>query len=92
MRKSGSENIHERRNPKLTVNEEANLAGTGDKSNDDSRHQVSNNNQIADCDAEALDGNGSVEDDGEVRVGELGKRREGHMTAINVSCAPGLEV
>jgi CxxC motif-containing protein (DUF1111 family) len=84
--------LHESRNPKLTVHQKGNLPSAWRKASDNSGHQVSDDDKIADCDSEALDGNGAIEEDREVRICHLRKRREGHMPTVNVSRASRLQV
>lgn len=58
----------------------------------DAGHEVADDDHVGDADAEALDGNGEVEDDGGVGVGELREGEEGGGTAVEVSGASRLEV
>jgi hypothetical protein len=66
--------VHERSDPELPINQEGNVSSTWCETPDDTRHEVSNDDQVANGHAEALDGDGGVEDDGEIRIRHL---REG---------------
>lgn len=63
--------VHESSNPKLSVNQKIDTSRAWSKANYHSRHQVSNNNEVADRHAKALDRNRSIEYDGEIRICEL---------------------
>jgi hypothetical protein len=56
------------------------------------RHQIADDDQVRDTDAEALYSDGAVEDDGQVRIGELRQREEGGLAALEISRASGLQV
>lgn len=84
--------LHKSGDPKLSVNQEADLPRTWRKSFDYAWHKISNNYQVTDCHTEALDGDGRIEYDGQVRICELRKGRKGYMAAVNVSCASCLKI
>jgi hypothetical protein len=85
-------NLHESRDPELSVYQESDIASAGRKSSNNARHEISDNDKVADGHAEALDGDSGVEDDGQIRVCHLRQRRKGDMSAVEVSCASRLEV
>lgn len=65
---------------------------TWSESSNNARHQVANDDQVTDGHAETLDGNGGIEQNGEVWIGELGQGSKRHGPTIHVSCASCLEV
>jgi len=62
---------HECGNPEMPIHQVANFAGAFVEAQHDAWHQVSNDDEVADANAKALDGDGGVEYDGEVRVSDL---------------------
>lgn len=62
---------HEGGDPKLAVDEEVQVGSPWGETSNDAGHQVANDDEVADGDAEALDGDGGIEYDGEVGVCEL---------------------
>lgn len=85
------DNSHKRRDPELPVYQKRNVDSRCE-SNHYSRHQIPNDDQVANCHAKALDRNSRIEYDGEVRIRELRKRSKRDMPAIQISCAASLEV
>ena len=65
------DDLHEGRDPELPVNQERDVARTRRESSTTARHQISDDDKVADSHAEALDRNCSVEDDGQVRICHL---------------------
>ena len=63
--------LHERSNPELPVNQERDVARTRRETSNNARHQISDDDKVADSHAEALDRNCSVEDDGQIRICHL---------------------
>lgn len=58
----------------------------------DSRHQVPNNNQIADPDTKTLDRNSRIKHHGSIRISNLTQGEETTPAAIQVTRTAGLEV
>ena len=87
-----ADDLHEGRNPELPVNQERDVARTRRESSNNARHQISDDDKVADSHAEALDSNRSVEDDGQIRICHLGQCRKGHMAPVNIPRASRLEV
>lgn len=84
--------LHEGCDPELPVNQERDIPSTRCESANNSRHQIADDDKIADCHAEALDSDSGVEDDGQVRICHLGQCCKGYVSAINVSRASRLQV
>jgi len=66
-----ADNLHKSRNPELPVNQERDVARTRRETSNNARHQISDDDKVADSHAEALDRNRSVKDDGQVRICHL---------------------
>ena len=64
--------VHERCDPELAIHEKTDISGTWGESNHDPRHQIPNDDQIADSHAKALDRNRRIEQDRQVRICKLG--------------------
>lgn len=85
-------NAHERRDPELPVDEETDVCCARHKAHNHARHQIADNNQIADRHAKALHRNRRIEENARIRVRELAQRGERHMPPVNVPRAPRLQV
>jgi hypothetical protein len=72
-RRRGLADLHESSNPELTVDKEGYVVGAGHKANDNARHEIADDDEVADSHTEALDGNGGVEEDRDVGISELGE-------------------
>lgn len=83
---------HKGGDPEMAIDEVGKVLGMVGQALHDTRHQVADDDHVGDADAEALDSNGEVEDDGGVGVGELGEGEEGGGAAVEVSGASRLEV
>src|SRR5262245_39939297 len=82
---------HECSDPELPVNQKRH-AQARCKSLDQPRHQITNDDKIADGDAEAFDGNGGIKENREIWVGQLGERSKRYMAAVHISGASSLQV
>lgn len=82
---------HEGSNPEVSVQQ---IFGSGSvcEATNDTGHEITDDNEITDADTEALDSNGSVEDDGSVGVCDLAQSEETGIAAIQVSGASCLKV
>jgi hypothetical protein len=87
-----ADDLHKGRNPELPVNQERDVARTRRESSNNARHQISDDDKVADSHAEALDRNRSVKDDGQVRICHLRQCRKRHMAPVNIPRASRLEV
>lgn len=83
---------HKGGDPKVAVDKVGKVFGVVGDALHDAGHEVADDDHVGDADAEALDGNGHVKDDGGVGVCELGEGEEGGGSAVEVSRASGLEV
>lgn len=83
---------HKGGDPKVAAEEVGELGGVAGDALHDAGHQVADDDHVGDADAEALDGDGGVKDDGGVGVGDLREGEEGGGAAVEVSGASGLEV
>lgn len=83
--------IHEGRDPKMPVYEEMGGRSIA-KAAHDARHQVADDDEIANANAETLDGNGGVKDDGSIGVGHLAEGEEAGRAAVEISGAARLQV
>jgi hypothetical protein len=84
--------LHESGDPELTVDEEGYVVCTGHKANDNAGHEIADDDEIADSHTEALDGDGGVEENRDVGVGELGEGGERDMAAVDVAGAASLQI
>ena len=62
------------------------------KATDDTRHEVTDNDEITNANTKTLDSDGSVENDGSVGVCDLAQSEETGTAAIQVSRASCLKV
>lgn len=83
---------HERCYPKLAINKERDLVSIVGQSSDDTRHQVANDDQIANANPEAFDCDGRVEHNRRIWVGDLRQSKERRGAPVKVSRASGLQV
>lgn len=62
------------------------------EASDHARHEITDNDKITDADAETLDGNGGIEDDGSVGVCDLTQSEEARTATVQVSRTSCLKV
>lgn len=82
----GHASVHERRHPKMSVNQEIIVWGITDKALNDSRHQIANDDKITDSDAKAFDRDCRIEDYGRIGVCDLGQGKERRLPSIQILC------
>lgn len=83
---------HKPRYPKMTIDKEADSSSSLTETLNDARHEITDDDQIAHTNAEALDGYRSVEYHGCVGIGDLGKGEERGRSSLEVSCASCLKI
>lgn len=88
----GDDDQHEGGDPKVPVEHERTQAVLVGEPANHPRHQVPDDDQVADPDAEALDGDGGVKDDRRVGVRDLRQGEEAGRPPFEVAGAPRLEV
>ena len=82
---------HERCHPEMSVDEELRL-GIRIEPAHDTRHEVANNDEIADANTKALYRDRRVENDSSIRVGDLTERKETGRSSVQIACASSLKV
>lgn len=76
----------------MTVNKKANPGSILTEALDDSRHEITNDDQITHSDSKALDSDCSIEYDSGVGIGNLGKGKKGGRSPFEISGASCLKV
>jgi hypothetical protein len=71
----------------MAVYQEIKSRLSSNKSLDDSGHQVSDNDKVANADTETFDRNRSIEDDGGIGVGHLREGEERGVPTVEILCA-----
>lgn len=66
--------------------------GSIGKASHHTRHQVADDDEITDAYTEALDGNGGIENDSGIGVGDLAEGKETGRAAVEISGATSLEI
>lgn len=82
---------HEGGDPEVSVQQIFGSRSVCEATND-AGHKITNNDEITNTNTEALDSDGSVEDDGSVGVCDLAQGEEARIAAIEVSGASCLKV
>ena len=72
----------------MPIDQEGRICSSRRKASHHSWHQIANDDQIADSHAKALDGDGGIEYDGQVRIGQLGESGEGYVPARSPPAVP----
>lgn len=88
----GNDEKHECRNPKVSVDQVRNPLRLVVESQHDAGHEIADDDHVGNGHAKALDGNGSVKDDGCLGIRDLRQGKEGCGSAVEVAGAFGLEV
>ena len=83
---------HESCHPEVTIHEEIMGRVAADKSLYNARHQVANDDQVADTHTKTFDRDGGIEDDGSIRVGQLRQRKERGTASIQILGTSRLQV
>lgn len=86
------DDIHEASDPEMTVNQKANSGSILTEALNNPRHQITNNDKIADPDPEAFYGDSGIKYDSSVGIGDLGKGEKGGRSSLKISGAPCLEI
>jgi len=82
---------HEGSNPEVSVQQIFGSRSVCEATND-TGHEITDDDKITDADTEALDSDGSVEDDGSIGVCDLAQSEETGIAAIQVPGASCLKV
>lgn len=82
---------HEGSDPEMSVQE---IVGSRSvcEAADHARHQVADNNEIADANPKALDGYSGVKNNGGVGIGDLTQSKETGRATVEISGASGLQI
>lgn len=89
--KTTDHGLHEDGHPEMPVDKIVAWRRVG-KSSHDSGHQITDDDEVADAHAEALDGDCSIKDDGGVWVRDLAEGEETRGSSVEVFCAASLQV
>jgi hypothetical protein len=81
------ENLHKHSHPKVPVDKKRDSIGALVETPHNTRHEISNDDQVADPNSEAFDGNCSVEKDRCVRICDLRQGKKGGGSSFKVSGA-----
>lgn len=83
--------LHEGCNPKLSAEQELSL-WTVVESSDHPRHQISDDDQVADANAEAFDGNRRIKNYSSIRIGDLTQGEEAGRASVQIPRTSRLKV
>ena len=82
---------HKGSNPEMSVQQIFGGGSIGETTHH-TGHQVADDDEITDADTEALDGNGSIENDSGVGVGDLAESKETGRATVEISGATRLKI